>query len=206
MAYDKNQQHDTSAVLFYKGKTMMAGWASANDALIDLVEHYKLLVFDFDRTIVPFNSDKVYDEWDGFIDELKIDNLGTKVAILTNQGGIVFREKTGDKKYPTIAQALQRLSTGSISMGIGLSKIYISWGIEYDGQWAIPKGMTLGDDGSTPEERKPNGALLRRIMEDFEVESSDTLMIGDSLTDIGAAKAVGCDGLLVKMERYGTKT
>ena len=69
----------------------------------------------------------------------------------------------------------------------------------YKGSWTIPKSMKLGDQGTTREERKPGGALLRKIMEDFGVEPSDTLMIGDSLTDIGAAKSAGCDGLLVKM-------
>lgn len=208
MAYNKDEQDHTAAVLFHRGKTLMASWGNAKDALVGLVKHYKLLVFDFDRTLVPFNKVAVYAEVGHFIDYLwdnQFDNIKNRrlnLAILSNQGGVVFREKTNDSKYPTLKQALERLETGAIQAGVPQGRIYVAWGINYKKKWEIPESMRPGDTGTTPEERKPGGALLRKIMEDFGVEPCDTLMVGDSLTDIGAAQSVGADGLLVKMERY----
>ncbi len=199
MAYNKAEQHETSAVFFHRGKSLMGAWASMTIAL-QIAKDYDLIVFDYDRTLAAFNSDQLYKEVGTpsemtIIEYLRSINPSIQFAILTNRGDVVYG-------YSTIKQARERLNLGARKLGIKEEAIYIAWGITYKGKWTIPAAMKLGDPGTAPEERKPGGALLRKIMEDFGVEPEDTLMIGDSLTDIGAAASVGSDGLLVKMERY----
>ena len=45
--------------------------------------------------------------------------------------------------------------------------------------------------------RKPNTALFRRAAEEFDIDLSRSLVIGDTQMDIDAGKALGCKTILV---------
>lgn len=60
---------------------------------------------------------------------------------------------------------------------------------------AIHLSDVLGGD-SLPE-KKPDPAPLHRVMQKFGVAAANTLMIGDSETDLDAARAAGIDSIMV---------
>ena len=54
----------------------------------------------------------------------------------------------------------------------------------------------------TPSEncecRKPKPGLIIQAINDFNIDVSQSFMIGDSKKDIEAAKSAGCEGILLK--------
>ncbi len=102
------------------------------------------------------------------------------------------------RAYPGVAEALQTLShvaslavltnkpremSEEILQGLGLLPFF---------------GQILGGDG--PHARKPQPDGLRCLMEDFEVERADTLLVGDSVIDLRTARAAGT---CIALARYG---
>jgi D-glycero-D-manno-heptose 1,7-bisphosphate phosphatase len=45
--------------------------------------------------------------------------------------------------------------------------------------------------------RKPNPGLIMQAINDFNIDISKSIMVGDSNTDIEAAESVGCKGILL---------
>jgi D-glycero-D-manno-heptose 1,7-bisphosphate phosphatase len=58
----------------------------------------------------------------------------------------------------------------------------------------------------TPEDlcacRKPKPGLLLSALNDFDIDLTNSFMIGDSLSDINAAKAINCNWILLKNGKY----
>ena len=56
-----------------------------------------------------------------------------------------------------------------------------------------------------PEEkckcRKPNPGMLLKAAQEHDIDMSQSFMIGDSLTDIQAAKKAGCEGILLNQNQ-----
>ena len=82
---------------------------------------------------------------------------------------------------------------------LGLEGAYV------DGIYYCPHHPHKGYDGEIPELkidcecRKPKPGLLLQAAEDFNVDLSESYMIGDSENDIEAGKNAGCkDSLLVE--------
>lgn len=142
-------------------------------------------------------------------------------AIFIDRDGVINCRRPGDYVLewpqfvftPGIRLALQKLAT------LGFPMIVIS------NQAAVGKGLlelarlreittqmfqTLAADGTvlsaayycphTPEEdcvcRKPKPGLLCRAAEDFNIDLSRSIFIGDSDTDVQAAAAAGCASVL----------
>lgn len=60
--------------------------------------------------------------------------------------------------------------------------------------------------GTTPDlPRKPDPAMLRAVLDRLEVPAFDALMIGDSASDVGAARALGVP-VIVLRSGYGKET
>lgn len=53
--------------------------------------------------------------------------------------------------------------------------------------------------------RKPKAGMLLQAAEEYDLELSDSYMIGDRISDIIAGKKAGCTAILVKTARYDEK-
>jgi D-glycero-beta-D-manno-heptose 1-phosphate adenylyltransferase len=110
----------------------------------------------------------------------KVQDRGFALVVVTNQQGLDLGYFDYDTFVSINSEMLRQLSTFSVR----ISRFYFC-------------------PHSVDEEcqcRKPSDGLLRRAMADFQVRPEDCLMIGDSQSDMEAAKQAGCEGFLVSDE------
>ncbi len=107
-----------------------------------------------------------------------IKNHGFLVIIITNQSAVnrkLLTIETLNEIHEKLQTYLQKHNTS------------------FDGIYFCPH---------TPYEnckcRKPKPGLIIQAINDFNIDVSQSFMIGDSKTDIQAAKSVGCKGVLLK--------
>lgn len=92
--------------------------------------------------------------------------------------------------YPGVREGLDYLKSAGYSMGCVTNKA---------GQFTVPLLRDMGVldyfsivvSGDTLEHRKPHPAPLLHAAEFFKVEPSRALMVGDSISDVKAARAAG---------------
>lgn len=144
----------------------------------------KIIVLDRDGVI---NRDSVQfikspDEWepiDGSVGAIvKLNQAGYKVVVATNQSGIARGLFT-----PEVLTAIHQKMLRIIEQAGG----------HLDGIYVCPHGPE-----SDCECRKPKPGLLRSIAADFKVDTTDMIVIGDSMRDLQAARACGAQAILVK--------
>lgn len=124
---------------------------------------------------------------------------GLRLAIATNQGGVGMRYwmETGNfgspKRYPTLHQIERRMAGLKKKLGSDAIPVYVSFRYKDDaGQWApVPPGEESNPRWSMAW-RKPEPGMLLQAMQDAGVSAEETLFVGDSPDDHGAAKAAGC--------------
>jgi D-glycero-D-manno-heptose 1,7-bisphosphate phosphatase len=108
----------------------------------------------------------------------KLNHAGYKVVVATNQSGVARGLFT--------AQELENIHQ---KMRDDLAEV----GGYLDGVFVCPHG---------PQDnclcRKPQPGLLLAIAKDFQVKPEEMLVVGDSMRDILAARAAGCQIVLVK--------
>lgn len=147
----------------------------------------KLILLDRDGTLIrniPYLDDPDRLEFIPGSAEAaaRFTRMGIPVALVTNQSGI----GRGLLDEGTLGEVHARLV-----------KLLDDYGARLDGIYHCP---------DHPSEkhgcRKPNPDMLHRAMEDFGVAPDDTLMIGDSLSDMEAARNAGVRSILVRTE-YG---
>lgn len=86
---------------------------------------------------------------------------------------------------------------------LGLEGAYI------DGLYFCPHHPHKGYEGEIAELkfdcecRKPKLGMLLKAAEDFNIDLSQSFMIGDSESDIKAGRAVGCKTVLIGERYYG---
>ncbi|MEI8320413.1 MAG: HAD-IIIA family hydrolase [Alphaproteobacteria bacterium] len=115
----------------------------------------------------------------------QLSDAGIKLAIITNQGCIGRNLITMDQ----LEEIHQHLIKNLKQHHINLHKIYV-----------------CPDHPDFPtHRRKPNAGMLLEAMSDLDVTPSETLMIGDDIRDLKAARAAGCAAHLV-LTGHGTKT
>ncbi|MCK4608544.1 MAG: D-glycero-beta-D-manno-heptose 1,7-bisphosphate 7-phosphatase [Gammaproteobacteria bacterium] len=145
---------------------------------------YKLIILDRDGVINKDSDDYIKSpaEWHAIYGSLaaiaKLNKMGCKVVVATNQSGIgrgLFSEDT-------LEQIHQKMQRELAVVGGSL-----------DGIFYCPHHP---DDNC--ECRKPKPKMLLHILHKYNMTPKETLVIGDSLRDIKAAKAIGCDSVLVK--------
>lgn len=144
----------------------------------------KIIILDRDG-VINFDSPdfiKSPDEWHAIPGSLaaiaKLNNAGFKVVIASNQSGIArgyFAFETLDKIHQKMQNELAKVSG------------------HLDGIFICPHGPN--DNCSC---RKPKPGLLEQIQKFFNCSKEEMLFIGDSPRDLEAAKAFGCDAILVK--------
>ena len=110
-----------------------------------------------------------------------IKNHGFLVIIITNQSPInrkLLSVETLNKIHEKLQSYLERYDTS------------------FDGVYFCPH---------TPSEncecRKPKPGLIIQAVTDFKIDLSQSYMIGNSETDIHAAKNAGCKGILLKKDQ-----
>lgn len=104
-----------------------------------------------------------------------------------------YAQATADQSvlYPGVEQCLQSLQQQSIRMGVVTNKPIrftdtMLEGFGLSGYFDV----VLGGD-SLPQ-KKPEPEPLLEAMKRCDVEPESTLMVGDSKSDVGAARAAGC--------------
>ncbi len=142
-----------------------------------------MIILDRDG-VINYESDayiKNADEWipiPGSVEAIaRLYKAGHRVVIATNQAGLGRGYYTVDDLEGIHKKLLSELA----KMGGHVEKIYY-----------CPHHP---DEACTC--RKPAPGLLLQIQKDFNVDLSHCLMIGDSLRDLQAAKAVDCPAWLV---------
>ena len=115
----------------------------------------------------------------------ELNRAGLVVVVATNQSGIArgyFDEVTLNKMHEKLNRLLSQK------------------GGKIDGIYFCPHGP---DDEC--ECRKPAPGMIRRILEDYKLNPSSVVAVGDSLRDLQAAHAMGVDSILVRTGK-GQKT
>jgi histidinol-phosphate phosphatase family protein len=125
---------------------------------------------------------KSYEEFEflpGVVDAIrKINTKGFKVIIITNQSGIGRGIMTEEDLYRVHEQMLAELKKYNASI---------------DAIYFCPHSP---DEGC--ECRKPKDGLFKQALEDFDIDMSNSWMIGDELKDIEAGKKAGCKTYLLE--------
>jgi len=106
-------------------------------------------------------------------------DLGYKLIIITNQGGIA----KGLYTHQDVQKAHQYLANELVQHKIQLTDIFYS---------------PHHQDFSKSLDRKPDSLMLEKAMAIYKIDASKSIMIGDSQRDIEASSKVGVQGFLIK--------
>jgi D-glycero-D-manno-heptose 1,7-bisphosphate phosphatase len=195
--YSAGSLRSSETVAKYGGETVFipVEYESSTSRVIEYIqalekhglpEHFNgaeptgLVLVDRDGTLV---RDAIFDPksielLDGVLDGLKmLYSAGVRLCLVTNQQGIGYGH-FGYRDFVDGNRALLRVLGNA---GILITKIYF-----------CPHSLA-----DRCECRKPATALLRRAMLDQGVDPESTFLIGDTVTDMQAAKLAGCHGLYV---------
>ncbi len=108
----------------------------------------------------------------------RLKKAGHQVVVATNQSGVGRGLYTEE-----MLAAIHKKMTNDLAVAGG----------NIDGIYYCPH---TPDDNC--ECRKPKAGLLEKIADDFQLDLTKAILIGDSLRDIQAAQAVGCPAVLVR--------
>jgi phosphoglycolate phosphatase len=105
------------------------------------------------------------------------------------------------KFYPGVRESLVALSEAGISCGVCTNKphditVDLLDAIGLSGHFAHIQGAFDG----LP--KKPDPAMLHRVTDALNVESSAAIMVGDSLVDVKAARAANLAGVIIVSHGY----
>lgn len=118
----------------------------------------------------------------------KINASGYLCIVVTNQP-VIARGEVTVNELDTIHKKMET--------ELGLKGAYI------DGLYYCPHHPHKGYDGEVPELkiecdcRKPKPGMLLKAAKDFNIDLSQSYMVGDSENDIKAGMAAGCKSILV---------
>ena len=110
-----------------------------------------------------------------------IKNNGFLVIIITNQSAI-------NRKLLSV-EILNKIHEK-------LQSYLEKYDISFDGVYFCPHTQS-----ENCECRKPKPGLILQAVTDFQIDLSESYMIGDSETDIQAARNAGCKGILLKKDQ-----
>lgn len=126
----------------------------------------------------------------------QINQSGYLAIVVTNQPVIARGEVTWDELHE-IHKKMETL--------LGKEGAYI------DGMYICPHHPDKGFEGERPEYkfdcdcRKPKPGLLLQAAKDFNIDLSQSYMIGDSERDVEAGKVAGCkDSILIETNKEGS--
>ena len=198
--YQTSSLRSASAVESYGGKVVVipAQVAASTTSMLERIEALSLhavpqpsnatqpkglVLLDRDGTLIrnsPFDPSTV-ELLPGVIEALRdLQAAGFRLCLVTNQQGIGL----GYFGYHDFIESNRRLLGLLGKQGISISKIYF-----------CPHSMA-----DSCECRKPAPGLILRALREQNVTADRCFVIGDSASDIEAAQAAGCVGLLVTPE------
>lgn len=144
----------------------------------------KLIILDRDG-VINYDSEeyiKSADEWQAIPGSLeaiaKLNQHGYQVVVVTNQSGLA----RGKFTHQTLDAIHQKMRQQLAELGGKIEDIFF-----------CPHGPDEGCDC-----RKPRPGLFKQISAQLGVPLDGVLTVGDKLSDIEAAKAVGASPVLVK--------
>lgn len=161
------------------------------------MKEYRLIIFDIDDTLVPFNETELLP---GVAEKLR--ELDCNIALVTNQGGPACRDAgwPWSHKFPTMLEVADRLRkvVSVVSNAANLPvPHYISWAyVSKDNKVYYPKGLPEAQRNLAM--RKPQPGMLLKAMADAGVAPSETLMVGDREEDQEAAENARTDFMRAK--------
>ncbi len=165
----------------------------------NLKNEQKAIFLDRDGTInkyVGFLRD--IDEFGllpGVADAIKTINASGYLAIVVTNQPVIAR---GEVTYEQLQEIHNKMETLLGQQGAYLDGIYF-----------CPHHQHKGYEGEVPELkfececRKPKPGMLLKAAEDFNIDLSQSWMVGDGENDIKAGKAAGCKTALIGEEDFG---
>jgi histidinol phosphatase-like enzyme len=169
-------------------------------------ETVMVIGFDFDGTLVESWTATPFT---GVRERLAELPAGTRTFIATNQAGPVWRQMTGETKYPTCEDVAQRIIAGLAALDWKSDAIFIATCAEKEPDfiWRLAaaeamkrlyellKHVTYVSVSGVPADRKPAAGMLLDAADYFDpgcLSADHVLYIGDMETDHQAAIAAGC--------------
>ena len=153
----------------------------------------KAVFLDRDGTInkyVGFLRDiNEFELIDGVSKAIKMINQSGYLAIVVTNQPVIARGEVSWEELHEIHKKMETL--------LGKEGAYI------DGMYICPHHPDKGFEGERPEYkfdcdcRKPKPGLLLQAAKDFNIDLSQSYMIGDSERDVEAGKAAGCKGAIM---------
>lgn len=169
---------------------------------------YKLVIFDLDGTLVHPWTTHLIPGVRLALKRLRAKNKAIKFAIVTNKGNIglkywrtIVRKQGGDIGDPnqngwTIESTLEAVNQVANEID---AKAYLSFAYKsQEGNWSPTPTGAEDDPRWSQEWRKPNPGMLKQAMIDADATPDQTVMIGNSNDDLGAAEAAGIDYISVE--------
>ncbi len=165
----------------------------------NLKQKQKAVFLDRDGTInryVGFLRD--IDEFDllpGAAEAIKMINASGYLAVVVTNQPVVARGEVTEDELHLIHNKMETL--------LGIEGAYL------DAIYYCPHHPDKGFDGEIPELkidcdcRKPKPGMLLRAANDFNIELSESWMIGDGMNDIIAGNAAGCRTVLIGSDDQG---
>ena len=130
----------------------------------------------------------------GVAEAVKLINASGYLAIVVTNQPVIAR---GEVTVPQLQEIHNKMETLLGAEGAYLDAIYY-----------CPHHPHKGYEGEVPELkidcdcRKPKPGMLLKAAEDFNIDLSQSWMIGDGENDIKAGKAAGCRTALIGTENY----
>ena len=125
-----------------------------------------------------------FDLIEGVADAIKLINQSEYLAIVVTNQPVIAR---GEVSWEELNEIHQKMTTL-----LGKAGTYV------DGIYICPHHPDKGFEGERPEYkidcscRKPKPGLLLQAAKDFNIDLSQSVMIGDSTRDVEAGRAAGC--------------
>jgi len=166
---------------------------------------YELIIFDIDGTLADRDTNILLPGVSEWFAQKKDNYL---IALATNQGGVGLRwwmvkDGFGDPDaYPDEDDALEHILAVVNQLRLEPlrradldSRTYICYAYQSkkSGKWSpTPEGREDRYQWM-PDYRKPAPGMLLKAMQDANISTLETLMVGDGEEDEQAALAAGCD-------------
>lgn len=163
----------------------------------------KLIIFDFDGTLVEFKTDVILPNVREFFQAFAALEDKPHLAIASNQGGVglhywMKEGKFGDGKhfdFPTLEDAEARFKRFQSALPDGIElPIFVCYAYKSaKGNWATPPSFVDEHDTSWwASHRKPEPGMLLDAMAHYDIEPEEALMVGDMDEDMHAANRAHC--------------
>lgn len=162
----------------------------------NLKNKQKAIFLDRDGTINKYvgflRKEEEFELIDGVAEAVKKINQSGYLAIVVTNQPVIAR---GEVTYSQLENIHNKMETL-----LGMEGAYL------DGIYFCPHHPHKGYDGEVPELkidcdcRKPKPGMLLKAAEDFNIDLSQSYMVGDGENDIKAGKTAGCKTVLLNTE------